>query len=247
MGGQNSGIFSPEEQAFMRDAVLKHSYPFELNRPLDFSEDNKQQAIANLISIVDAMGVTANTKCPALYREVLSKADLERLAQSDGPEVKRELQAIIDQALKDGRISPEVAEGYRMALDYDASTVGAKMILPQFGGKLEGTRMERAGDGDIHHFALHLDFGVSSEIRDLAAVVGDKDAVKAFTKMVDDLTFQPTAEELEAARAAQAKDPKVKIPTVTDLGARAKVAQNGTPQELTTGGAVKITLTKLQE
>jgi hypothetical protein len=235
MGGQNSGIFSPEEQAYMQEAVLKHSYPFGLDQPLDFSENNKGQAIANLISIVDAMGVTANTKCPALYREVLDRAALERLAQSDGPAVMQELHGIIDQAVENGKISRDVAEGYHQALNYDVSKFGAKnMILPQFGGQLLGTEMESTDNEDPpKHFALHLNFGVSEDVRILAGLLGD-DSVKAFSKMVGDLPFKPTAEEEKSGKE------------VTDLGKRAREAEAGTPQELTTGGAVKITLTKLQ-
>ncbi|MDR1590718.1 MAG: hypothetical protein LBR92_01850 [Puniceicoccales bacterium] len=69
LGRQNSAIFSPEEQAYMRDAVLKHSYPFDLSRPLDFHTGGKENAIADLISVIDAMGVTGDTKCPAIFRE----------------------------------------------------------------------------------------------------------------------------------------------------------------------------------
>jgi hypothetical protein len=255
-GGQNSSIFTPEDQAFMRDAVLKHSYPFGLERPLDFSnEDAKKQAIANLISIVDAMGVTGDTKCPALYREVLSKADLERLARSDGPEVKEALHAIIDQAVKDGKISQEVAEGYHMALDYDASKYGAKMILPQFGGQLLGTKMEIADDErPPKHFALHLDFGVSEDIKILAGLFGNGDEVKAFGKMVGDITFLPTEEEIATTNAKIAQEEANHVPkyertkpqTVTNLGQRAKAAETGTPQEMTTGGAVTMTLAQLE-
>jgi hypothetical protein len=262
MGGQNSGIFSPEEQAFMRDAVLKHSYPFDLNRPLDFSDTvppgetltAKRQAIANLISIVDAMGVTGDTKCPALYREVLSKADLERLANSDGPAVKQELHGIIDQAVTDGKISREVAEGYHQALDYDVSKFGAKnMILPQFGGHLLGTEMKPADDGDPKHFTLHLDFGVSEDIRVLSGIIGG-DSVKAFGKMVGDIKFLPSEEELAATEAKRAQEEKdgveeedrTPLPKVTNLAQRARDAEAGTPQELTTGGAVKMTLAQLQ-
>jgi hypothetical protein len=243
-GNQNSSIFSPEEQAYMQDAVLKHSYPFGLDQPLDFSNDDaKMQSIANIISIVDAMGVTANTKCPALYREVLTPEIMQELAMDDGPEIRKNLHDIIDQAVKDGKISRDVAEGYHMALDYDVSKFGAKnMILPQFGGKLLGTQMERAGDENPNHFALHLNFGVSEDIRILAGLFGNGDEVKAFSKMVGDLPFQPTPEELATAEA-DGENP----PTVTNLGARAREAEAGTPQNLTTGGAVRITLTKLGE
>jgi hypothetical protein len=258
LGGQNSGVFSPDEQAYMQDAVLKHSYPFGLDKPLDFT-NNKEQAIANLISIVDAMGVTANTKCPALYREVLTPEIMQELAMDDGPEIRKNLHAIIDQAVTDGKISPEAAEGYHMALDYDASQWGAKnMILQQFGGQLLGTTMEDLGN---RQYSLYLDFGVSQDIELLATLFGGRgeieqfnNATKAFGKMVGDLPFQPFPEELAAAEAKRAEkraagtreEDLPPMPTVTDLGARARMAEEGHTQNLSTGGAVRITLRKLR-
>jgi hypothetical protein len=156
------------------------------------------------------------------------------------------MHSFIQAKMESGAISQQVAEGYHQAVDYDMNAFGGGMIVPQFGGKLLGTQMESI-DGEPNHFALHLNFGVSENIRNLATVFGGKDAVQAFEKMVKDLTFKPTDAELAAAEAAKKEPPKV-----TDLGQRAKDAigekeRPGTPQELTTGGAVRMTLTKLQE
>jgi hypothetical protein len=115
--------------------------------------------------------------------------------------------------------------------------------------------MEEAGDENPNHFALHLDFGVSENIRNLATAFGGREVVGAFEKMVKDLPFQPTQEEINAAEAKRAaeiakgtlEEDLPKIPTTTDLGARAREAEAGTQQDLTTGGAVRITLRKLQE
>ncbi|MDR2371920.1 MAG: hypothetical protein LBD60_02110 [Puniceicoccales bacterium] len=49
-------------------------------------------------------------------------------------------------AVKDGKISRDAAEGYHMALDYDANQFSAKMVVAQFGGQLLGTTMEEVGD-----------------------------------------------------------------------------------------------------
>ncbi|MDR1173520.1 MAG: hypothetical protein LBK24_01860, partial [Puniceicoccales bacterium] len=131
----------------------------------------------------------------------------------------------------DKRISREVAEGYHQAVDYDMSAFGGGMILPQFGGQLLGTKIEPSGDG----YALHINFGVSKNIKNLAAAFGNEDVVGAFTKLVKDLPFLPTDAEREVGER------------VTDLGERAKEAEQGTPQELTTGGAVKLTMKKLED
>ncbi|MDR2371564.1 MAG: hypothetical protein LBD60_00220 [Puniceicoccales bacterium] len=209
----------------MRDAVLKHSYPFGLDQPLDFT-NNKEQAIANLISIVDAMGVTANTKCPALYREILTPEIMQELAMDDGPEIRKNLHAIIDQAVTERRISREVAEGYHMALDYDVSKYGAKnMILPQFGGQLLETHMEQVEGGH----ALHIRFGVSEDIRILAGLFGNGDEVKAFNKAGEDLF--PDVPKGELGKAASEVEKSLKPYAARTLSS----------------GAVKLTLTKLQE
>jgi hypothetical protein len=131
----------------MRDAVLKHSYPFGLENPLDFSNPGaKLQSIVNIISIVDAMGVTGDTKCPAIFREGLNFDILAglRLAGEEHEEVAKQLMHdVIDNALKEGKISREVAEGYHNAVSYDMNFFGAGMIAPQFGGKLERTRFRQ--------------------------------------------------------------------------------------------------------
>jgi hypothetical protein len=43
LGNQNSDIFTQDEQKFMREAVLKHSYPFGLDEPLDFHPGGQQK------------------------------------------------------------------------------------------------------------------------------------------------------------------------------------------------------------
>jgi hypothetical protein len=226
MGGQNSDIFSSEEQAYMQEAVLKHSYPFGLDQPFDFHKGGRENAIAGIISVVDAMGVTADTKCPALFREVLDETALQRLAKSDGPEVKRELHAIIDQAVEDGRISRDVAEGYRWALEYDANTFGAKGITAQFGGQLLGTEMEQVGD---RQYALRIDFGVSEKIKHLATILGNPDNVGAFEKVAKDLFPPPIFAKGELGRVATAVESD---------------GQNRTFERIPPG-AIKLTMTPL--
>ncbi|MDR2721099.1 MAG: hypothetical protein LBB15_02310 [Puniceicoccales bacterium] len=236
-GGQASGVFTDDEQKFMRDAVLKHSYPFDLDKPFNFpagddadAQKARQTAIAGIVSVVDAMGVTANTKCPALYREILTPEIMQELAMDDGPEIRKNLHAIIDQAVKDGKISQDTAEGYHQALDYDVSKWGAQnMILPQFGGKLLGTEMEPAGDEGSNQYALHITFGVSEEIRNMATVFGDRVALNAFNKMANDLFPNLARGELEKAASEVERSLK---------SYAARTLPNG---------AVKLTLTKLQE
>jgi hypothetical protein len=190
LGGQNSGIFTGPELDFMRDAVLKHSYPFGLDQPFNFpagddadAQKVRQTAIAGVISVVDAMGTTQDTKCPAIFREQPYLEILLGMAIKEGEAghiseetAKLRLHAAIDQ---DTNLSPDVRAGYHQAVDYDVSKFGAGMILPQFGGELQSTSMDQG--------VLGINMQISQETQVLAAVFGDQNAIKAFNKLGEDM------------------------------------------------------------
>jgi hypothetical protein len=256
-GEQNSSVFTPKERNFMRDAVLKHSYPFNLDQPFDFSsEESRKTAIAGVISVVDAMGVTGDTKCPAIFREGLNFDILANLVMAsnklkdlnaqikdgkvDGNDqgviaLKKDLEAteteakqmmhdVVDNALREGKISREVADGYHQAVDYDMSAFGAGMIVPQFGGTLEKTHMEEVNGGH----ALHITFGVSENIKNLAAAFGGGDAVDAFDKVAKDLF------------------PESHVPK-GELGRTASTIERNGGERTFERGAVKLTMTPLRD
>ncbi|MDR2720932.1 MAG: hypothetical protein LBB15_01420 [Puniceicoccales bacterium] len=349
LGGQASGVFTDDERKFMRDAVLKHSYPFGLDQPFNFPEGDdadaqkaRQTAIAGVISVVDAMGVTGDTKCPAIFREVeffdtlgtlvklardlkdgnidtlrqsiqhdlgtafLKKTNPEKLSQLDNelnaarnalkavpndttaqarlnnaiaarndainealwkashnpgegidsPEVeaareklrkietedgrkalageietetRKFMHEFIEAKMKSGAISPDVAEGYHMAVDYDMSAHGGGMILPQFGGKLLGTEMESVDGGH----ALHIHFGVSENIRNLATAFGGADVVDAFNKAAGDL-FTLSRQEINSGKIQP------------DLKAEASAVESDGQERTFERGAIKLTMTKLE-
>ncbi|MDR0740943.1 MAG: hypothetical protein LBF34_04525 [Puniceicoccales bacterium] len=232
MGGQNSGVFTDDDQKFMRDAVLKHSYPFGLDQPLKFSNDaERRQSIAGIISVVDAMGTTGDTKCPAIFREGLNfdiLANLRLGGKEHEEEAKQLLHDVIDNALREGKISQEVAEGYHMAVSYDMNFFGAGMIVPQFGGELLGTQMEQSGDG----YALHINFGVSENIKNLAVAFNGADVVGAFDKAAGDL-FKLSKKELDSGKPQP------------NLGVAAKAVEGSEIPQTFERGAVKLTMTPL--
>jgi AcrR family transcriptional regulator len=63
-----NSIFTAEEQTFIRDSILSHSYPAGLDQPLDFA-NNRTQSLRNVVAVVDAMGTTQDTKLPSVFRQ----------------------------------------------------------------------------------------------------------------------------------------------------------------------------------
>jgi hypothetical protein len=254
LGGQNSSVFTPEEQAFMRDAVLKHSYPFGLDQPFNFpagddadAQRARQTAIAGIVSVVDAMGTTQDTKCPAIFREDPCLAILKKLAHRDinDNEAKQQMHAAID---ADTSISQDVKAGYHLAVDYDVNKTGAGMIMPQFGGTLNSTSMNQG--------VLSINMQISQDIADLATVVGDQNAIKAFNKLGEDmisglsedgqialkqtLVERGIAKTVPQADGTMIIDPEFKLKTALGEVARA-VQQSGRSMTVPLG-AISITL-----
>ncbi|MDR2396322.1 MAG: hypothetical protein LBD69_00440 [Puniceicoccales bacterium] len=88
-------IFTPDEATFIWDSILSHSYPSDLDQPLDFT-NNRAQSLRNVVAVVDAMGTTQDTKLPSVFRQPQIQAQLfevgiEKLRYD--PE-RRELQAL---------------------------------------------------------------------------------------------------------------------------------------------------------
>lgn len=86
-GKPTYGIFSDTEVPQMQDAILKHSYPFALDKPLE----NNWESVEKVISIIDAMGVTADTKMPAIFRNEPYSGFLKELAEFDTSSLQKEL------------------------------------------------------------------------------------------------------------------------------------------------------------
>jgi hypothetical protein len=232
-----SSIFNEQDQAFMREAVLAHSYPFGLDQPFKFSnEAERRQSIAGIVSVVDAMGTTRDTKCPAIFREDPCLAVLKQLAHKDISEetARLRLHAAID---GDTSIPPELKESYHQAVDYDVSGFGAGMIMPQFGGTLEGTNMNQG--------VLSINMQISQDIADLAAVVGDQNAIKAFNKLGEDMVggLSPDGQAALKQTLVAQEIPITKNEDLKNaLGlVAAAVRQSGQPMTVPLGG-ISITL-----
>jgi hypothetical protein len=103
------------------------------------------------------------------------------------------------------------------------------MILPQFGGELLESRMEAVGDEGSKEYALHIDFGVSEEIKHLATIFNKGEEVGAFNKAAGDL-FKDVVSVPEG-----------------ELGRAATAIESGGGERTFEQGGLKLTMRKLQE
>ncbi|MDR2371999.1 MAG: hypothetical protein LBD60_02525 [Puniceicoccales bacterium] len=227
LGGQASNVFTPDEQKFMRDAVLAHGYPFGLDQPFDFHRGGRENAIAGIISVVDAMGTTQDTKCPALFREDPYLAILKQLASKKitENEAKQQLHAAID---ANPDISQDVKAGYHQAVDYDVNAFGAGMIVPQFGGKLNFTDMEPQGDGK---YVLNINMEVSEATKNLAGIVGNSNAIKAFNKLGEDMIKALSPERQDALIQMINSDDNLTQRSETPKGPENDITKETLPKE----------------
>jgi hypothetical protein len=128
-------------------------------------------------------------------------------------------------------------------LEYDANTFGAKGIAAQFGGELLESRMEATDSNEDppKHFALHIDFGVSENIRTLADVFGNADDLKRFEKAAG--AFDKVAKDLfkmdDAEQRTRGAPP--------DLKTEARAVESDGQERTFARGGLRLTMKKLQE
>lgn len=183
----------------IRDVVLNHSYAqseYGGQRPAAGEDElaYNRDLIRSVVSTVDAMGVTAETKAMDLFRypeaiDILQSVKLYADTH-DGkvePEAldlfKQDLNVMVDALVADGKISAERAAGYRSAIENQFNPVTAEITLGQFTGVVREMKLARRPDGTV---APEIRMDVSR----LAAIVGDsfgdKLALQGFVKAMKD-------------------------------------------------------------
>jgi hypothetical protein len=183
------------------------------------------------------MGTTQDTKCPAIFREDPCLAILKQLAHKDidNNEAKRRMHDAID---ANTSISPDVRAGYHLAVDYDVNSSGAGMIMPQFGGTLNSTSMNEG--------VLSINMQISQDIADLATVVGDQNAIKAFNKLGEDMVSGLSADGRNALKQTLVRQGVLKegdeLNPRTALGEVAKAVQRSGQSMTVPLGGISITL-----
>lgn len=191
--------YGEEGYQIIRDVVLNHSYAqseYKGTRPAAGENEltYNRDLIRSVVSTVDAMGVTAETKAMDLFRypeaiDILQSVKLYSETH-DGkvePEAlglfKQDLGGVVDALLAEGKISEERAAGYRSAIEDQFNPVTAEITLGQFTGVVREMKLARRPDGTV---APEIRMDVSR----LAALVGDsfgdKLALQGFVKAMKD-------------------------------------------------------------
>jgi hypothetical protein len=191
--------YGEEGYEIIRDVVLNHSYAqseYSGQRPAAGEDEltYNRDLVRSVVSTVDAMGVTAETKAMDLFRypeaiDVLQSVKLYSETH-DGkvePEAlalfKQDLNGVVDALVAEGKISAERAAGYRSAIENQFNPVTAEITLGQFTGVVREMRLARRQDGTVAP-AIQMD------VSRLAALVGDsfgdKLALQGFVKAMKD-------------------------------------------------------------
>lgn len=194
-------LYGDEGYDIIRDVVLNHSYAqseYDGARTQAAPDEitYNRDLVRSVISTVDAMGVTSETKAMDMFRHPESidiLQDVKLYSETHGGKVddaalaefKRDMNALVDQWLleKPPRISQERARGYRSAIENQFNPVTVDITLGQFTGVVKEMKMVRRSDGSI---APEIRMDVSR----LAALIGDrfgeKEALKGFVKAMQD-------------------------------------------------------------
>lgn len=208
--------FGKDGYEMIRDGILMHSYPTsEYDTPTDPEKGFNPDIIRSVTSTVDALGVTAETKCPAFFREpevirVLQKVKL--YADTHEGKVAPEALAMYkDQlrAIADKETDPSRKEGFYNAIENQFNPVTVEMTLGQYAGVLKEIKMtEREGK-----IVPIVSMEISQAQALLGDLFGDKIAIKAFVKAMEDFgvskdVIADMAETIKQIRKAETDEEK---------------------------------------
>ncbi len=181
--------FGTDGYEMIKKGILQHSYPVsDYNTPTDPEKGFNPGLIRSITSTVDALGVTAEIKCPAFFREpevikVLQKVQL--YSDTHDGKVSPEAMAMYTEELKkiaDKETDEDRKKGFQEAIKNHFNERVPEFILGQYTGVLNDiTLTER--NGKIVP-SIKMDISQSQAL--LQDLFGDKMATKAFTKAMDD-------------------------------------------------------------
>ena len=181
--------FGKDGYEMIRDGILQHSYPkSEYRTPADPKKGFNPDLIRSITSTVDALGVTAETKCPAFFREprvikILQKVKL--FADKHGGEVTSEALEMYKAQLRtlaDNEPDAVRKSGFHSAIENQFNPVTVEMTLGQYAGVLKDIKIaENKG-----RMVPHITMDISRSQALIGDLFGDKISTKAFKKAMED-------------------------------------------------------------
>ncbi|MBT4850395.1 hypothetical protein HON36_06135 [Candidatus Parcubacteria bacterium] len=180
--------FGEEGYEMIREGILQHSYVMSEYPSTDQIEDINRDTVRSITSTVDALGVTAEIKCPAFFRStdvmrVLQKVKLYAEIHNGKIDTimldkyKEELRGIAGKEQ-----NPDRRKGYLDAIENQFSPVTVDMTLGQFSGVVKGVEMMEVAGKIIPKIKMEI----SQAQALLGNLFGDKMSIKAFTKAMED-------------------------------------------------------------
>ncbi len=184
----------------IRDVLLNHSYPsslYENKRPeptLKRPFTYNRPLIRSIVSTVDSLGVTAETKAMDLFRHpetirVLQDARLEleaagTLSEAALERFKAELADAISVLEAAGRVSRERAAAYRQAVERKFGADVIKKTIGQYAGIVRSVRLARNEAGalvpEVRMDVSRLQALVAGTFGEEASLAGFKKALETF-------------------------------------------------------------------
>ena len=208
--------FGQEGYEMIKNGVLLHSYPkSEYGTPTDPKKGFNSDIIRSVTSTVDSLGVTAETKCPAFFREpeairVLQKVKL--YADIHGGKISDEMMTVYKDQLReiaDAEPNETRRQGYYNAIENQFDHNTAEMTLGQYTGVLKGVNIiEKNGK-----MTPRVSMDVSQVQALLGNLFGDKISIGAFTKAMADFgipedVFSDMADTIKKIRTAKTDEEK---------------------------------------
>ncbi len=211
--------FGEDAYEAIKEGILQHSYvKSEYSTVTDEEKGFNFETIRSITSTVDALGVTAETKCPAFFREpavveVLQKIKLyndtneEGLTDEQMDKYKKELFAIADKEPNKKR-----KEAFHNAISNQFNGFIVDTTLGQFTGVLKDIQIVE-NDGKL---IPHIKMDISQVQALLGNLFGDKIALKSFTKAMEDFNvseevFIDMAEKINSIKESDSLEEKEEI------------------------------------
>ncbi len=189
----------------IRDGILQHSYvKAELEGPTDPTTGINVDMVRSVTSIVDSLGVTAETKCPAFFRSpnairVLNAIKLH--AETHDGEVDKVSMGKYKEALKkvaEEEPNLERRAGFIQAIDQQFNIRTVDMTLGQYTGVLREINHTKILDGKEvsmdtvgGKIVPKISMDISRAQALLGNLFGDKIAIQAFQKAMKDFGLSP--------------------------------------------------------